>query len=216
MRENHQSCQNPDAKVLTTNMYLAYVRVSTASQENSIDSQKRAIIAFLAQKGIQATQVRFYEDLGISGSKQSRPALDLMLSDLEAYKGATVVCYSLSRLGRSVMNLLSLIERFQSQNVSLISVTEHLDINTPFGRLILNLLASLAQMERELIVSRVKMGLEGARARGVRLGRPAKRNSDLIQELNARGCTRKEIAQLAGVSAATVSRELNGFFQKAV
>jgi DNA invertase Pin-like site-specific DNA recombinase len=196
--------------------YLAYVRVSTASQENSIDSQKRAIVAFLVQKGAHEAQIRFYEDLGVSGAKQSRPALDLMLRDLESAEGATVVCYSLSRLGRSVMNLLGLIERLQAQNVSLISVTEQLDISTPFGRLILNLLASLAQMERELIVSRVKTGLEGARSRGVKLGRPRKRNSELIRELNAKGCTRIEIARLAGVSAATVSRELNGFFQKAV
>lgn len=195
-------------------MYLAYIRVSTINQENSIDSQRRAIVSYLAQKGVSERDIRFYEDLGISGSKQTRPALDEMVEDLARYEGSTVICYSLSRLGRSVMNLLALIERFQAHKVSLVSVTEQVDLATPFGRLILNLLASLAEMERDLIISRVKTGLDGARARGVKLGRPSKRNTDLIRTLKSRGMTNKEIAKLAQVSESTVSRELCGFFQK--
>jgi DNA invertase Pin-like site-specific DNA recombinase len=188
--------------------YYAYIRVSTASQESSLDSQKRAIVTYMAPQGVRPHQIQFYEDLGVSGAKHSRPALDQMLKDIGGTSGVTVICYSLSRLGRSVTHLLALIEHFQANKVTLMSVTEQLDISTPFGRLILNVLASLAQMERELIVSRVRTGLEGARARGSKLGRPRKRNSELIRELRAQGMSHRKIAKLAKCSTWSVAQEL--------
>lgn len=189
-------------------MVFAYLRVSTTTQENSLDAQRMAIEAYLAPKGVTSDQIRFFTDWGVSGAKGSRPGLDQMLAAIPIIGCKTVVCYSISRLGRSVINLLALIQQLEAMEVEIHSVTESLDLRSPFGRLILNLLASLAQMERELIVSRVRSGLEAARKRGKVLGRPRTRNSEAIRQLKQNGYSQRAIAKLLGYSRNTVQREL--------
>lgn len=180
-------------------MVYAYLRVSTAGQENSMDSQRRAIELFIRQKSI-TKEIRFFEDLGVSGSKSSRPGLDDLMGELRKGQVTTLVCYSISRLGRSVIHLLTLIQELDTLGVTVHSVTESLDTKSPFGRLILNLLASLAQMERELIAGRVVNGLRAARERGKKLGRPTKVNRNIVRALVVQGLKYREISKLTGAS----------------
>ena len=104
-----------------------------------------------------------------SGIKTDRPELEKMMSQLR--KGDVVCIYKLDRLGRSLKNLLELVAEFEKREVGLRSLTDSIDTTTPQGRLVLNIFASLAEFERDLIRERTKAGLEAARARGRKGGR---------------------------------------------
>lgn len=186
---------------------IVYLRVSTSEQKT--DSQRVAIEGYLKARGIAEYEV--YEDEGISGSRQSRPALDRLMADIEAGTVLTVITYSLSRLSRSVSHLLRVLERFEAHQVGFVSVTENLDLSTPAGRLLLTILGSIAQFEREIIVARVCAGLDAAKKRGTKLGRPRTRNSQLIRSLHAQKMSLRKIASVAGCSLATVQAELAAY-----
>lgn len=181
-----------------------YLRVSTAEQ--STDSQRVAIESHL--KTHNRANFVFYEDEGVSGVKQSRPALNRLLAEIELGQIEVVITYSLSRLSRSVGHLLQMLEKFEANKIRFISVTENFDLATPAGKLLLNILGSIAQFEREIIVQRVKSGLEAAKKRGKKLGRPKTRNSQLITKLKQQGLSLRKIASVVGCSLATVQAEL--------
>lgn len=147
---------------------IAYYRVST--QDQSVDMQRRDIRAYCEGRGLPLGQE--YSDGGISGAKASRPGLDALLRDVRRRRVGTVIVWSLSRLGRSLKNLLALIEEFESCGVSLVSLKEGWDLSTSTGKMIFQVMGALAEWEREQIRERVRGGLRAARARGSRLGRP--------------------------------------------
>jgi DNA invertase Pin-like site-specific DNA recombinase len=134
-----------------------------------------------------------------------------MLSELS--NGDTVVIESLSRLGRSVKNLSELMERFNTQNIRLVSMKETIDTTTPTGKLLYTILSSLAQFERDILVERTNEGLKAARARGRCGGRP-KTNVKAVQKALALYYTKEysitEITELTGVSASTLYRAIKG------
>lgn len=135
-----------------------YIRVSTQDQvENySIGIQKERLEALCKSKGWDIFEV--YIDGGYSGSTLDRPALQQMLFDLKNID--VVVVYKLDRLSRSQRDTLSLIEEhFLKNNVDFVSMTETLDTSTPFGKAMLGILSVFAQLERETIAERMKMGL---------------------------------------------------------
>ncbi len=181
-----------------------YLRVS--SDHQSTESQLVVIKRVLSGHGI--TEFEIYRDEGISGTRTRRPGLDKLLADVEAGNIKTVVTYSLSRLSRSVAHLLSTLKALEAAKVNFISVTESIDLSTPAGRMLMVILGSIAEFERELIVQRVKAGLEAAKKRGVRLGRSKTRPSNLILQLKAEGMSFRRIAKVAGCSVAAVQREL--------
>lgn len=146
----------------------------------------------------------------MTGTKAHRPELDEMRSRLES--GDTVVIYSLSRLGRSTKDLLTIIEEFRDKGVKLISVKEMIDTETPSGRLLITVLAAVAEFERDTIVQRTNDGLRAARERGRKGGRPkadAKALNKAVKLYNTKTHSIKEIAELTGISSATLYRELN-------
>jgi len=186
------------------NKIAIYLRVSTSDQ--STDSQRTAIQTYLNTRGI--VEYEIYEDQGISGSKQSRPALNHLMTEIALGSITTVITYSLSRLSRSVTHLLKILEELENANVGFISITENIDLKTPAGKLLMTILGSIGQFEREITVQRVKAGLDAARKRGQLLGRPKTRNSQLIQNLRSQGLSLRKIASAVGCSLATIQTEM--------
>lgn len=141
-------------------MKIGYARVSTKDQNLDLQLDE------LKTAGCE----KIYQDLGVSGSKASRPELDNMLNNLRS--GDVVVIWKLDRLGRSLKDLLTLVEGFNSRKIGLQSLHDPIDTTTPQGKLIFNIFASLAEFEKDVIRERTKAGLESARTRGRVGGRP--------------------------------------------
>lgn len=149
-------------------MIRAYVRVSSDRQvqDNGTDSQRHAIKGALASEGL-AVDV-WYEDLGLSGKSMGRPAMDRLVADLGA--GDTVIAYSLSRLGRTPIGLLQLLETIRDKGARLRLLKESADTSTPTGRLYFLIAAGFAELEREQIIERTSTGLAARKAKGLPLG----------------------------------------------
>lgn len=160
---------------------VAYLRVSTTEQVGGMESQERVIRTYCEQNGLK--DVEFFKDHGISGTKSSRPALDEMMAAVERGEVNTCIVYSFSRFARSTTHLLNALSRFKATNTAFVSLTERIDTNSAVGVAIFSILASIAQLERDLIADRVKIGLANARAKGKLIGRKKLRDSDLIRKL---------------------------------
>ena len=111
-------------------------------------------------------------DTGISGTKERRPALDRMMVEVKARRVDVVVVAAFDRFGRSVRHLVEALELFRHLGVEFISLREQVDTGSALGQAIFTIIAAIAQLERSLIVERVKAGLRRAKAEGKRLGRP--------------------------------------------
>ena len=179
-------------------MLIGYARVST--EEQSLDLQVDA----LQQVGCK----QVFTDK-ISGSKTDRPGLSEALSLLR--EGDVLVIWKLDRLGRSVKALVDFVEQLEKREVQFRSLTDGIDTTTPAGRFFFHVMASLAQMERELIVERTQAGLAAARKRGSKMGRKRQMTESKIKsakKLLAEGTPPKEVAKDLGVSVPTLYRWL--------
>lgn len=177
-------------------MVVGYARVST--QDQNLNMQVDALKTYGAQ--------RIYEEK-ISGTKKERPQLDEMLSYIR--QGDTVVVWKLDRIGRSFKNLIEIVNGFGESGVNFVSLKENIDTFSATGKLVFNLFASLAEFERDMIVERTKAGLNSARARGRKGGRPSKSDDDVklaLKMYDSKDYTITEITTLTGVSKATLYR----------
>ncbi|MGK5087035.1 recombinase family protein [Bdellovibrionota bacterium FG-2] len=184
-----------------------YCRTSTDRQGTGLEAQERALLDFCRAKSIEDYIV--FRDEGISGIKSSRPSLDKMMALVREGKISSVVVYSFSRFARSTQHLLEALEEFKSHGVAFASVSESVDTGTPMGKAVFTILSAISQLEREILVERVKNGLHNARAKGKQLGRKKTRNSKLIKELASQGMCYRRIAELANCGITTVHRELS-------
>jgi len=146
-----------------------------------------------------------------SGMKSTRPALNQLLSDARKRKFSRVIVMRIDRLGRSVSNLLEILETFRSLDIEFISLSESIDTSTPTGMMVFTVLAAVASLERSIIVERVKSGLEHAKRRGVRLGRPRIKNLDTsevskIRAERRKGATLRALAKAHGTSLWSVHK----------
>ncbi|MBK9293305.1 MAG: recombinase family protein [Oligoflexia bacterium] len=182
-----------------------YARVSTTDQSTGMESQVRVLKQYCEQNNI--TNVEFFTDEGISGTKSSRPALDRMMAAVETDEISSVVVYSFSRFARSTTHLLNALQIFKKKGVHFVSLTEKIDTNSAVGVAIFSILASISQLERDLIADRVKIGLANARAKGKLIGRKKMRDSDLIRKLLKSGLTYRAISLIAKVSHGSVHQE---------
>ena len=181
---------------------LGYARVSTTSQ--NLDVQLRA----LTEAGVPAELV--FTDK-ISGTQADRPGLAALMA--EAREGDTLVLYSLDRLGRSLVHMVTTIDELIRRGVALRSLTDTIDTTTPSGRFQLNVFVAMAEYQRALIVERVQDGLEAARARGVQLGRKSPITPEqvrAIHRLHRAGLSHYKIHRRVGVSKGAVGRVLRG------
>jgi putative DNA-invertase from lambdoid prophage Rac len=153
----------------TKNPTIVYLRVSTAEQET--DSQEHQVLEYCRVRGWQPPII--FRDAA-SGASSSRPGLEQMLTQVRAGGVHQVVTYKLDRLGRSLTHLAIIVGELQMRNVALICTSQGIDTSkqNPVGQLQLGVLMAVAKFERALIKERTMAGLEVARKRGKRLGRP--------------------------------------------
>jgi putative DNA-invertase from lambdoid prophage Rac len=180
---------------------VIYTRVSTADQ--NCELQLAELRQFANRHGWDIVNV--YSDT-LSGSKASRPALDRLMADARDGKFDCVVVWKLDRFGRSVLHLSQQLAALASYGVRFISTTQGLDTDASntCAKLMLTLLAGVAEFERELIVERTVAGIEAARKRGVQLGRrPRVFRRDEVQRLRAEGKSWKAISTALGVPVGT-------------
>lgn len=190
-----------------------YMRVSTTDQ--LLDMQRRELETYCRARGYDTWQE--YTDHGISGAKTSRPGLDALLQAVRRRQAHTVVIWSLSRLGRSLKHLLTVIEELEACGVALVSLKEGWDLGTPTGRMIFQILGALSEWEREQIRERVKSGLAAAKGRGRRLGRPTvPYNPADVTALREAGLSYRAISQRVGVSRQTIARLLSQNLEKSL
>ena len=177
-------------------MLIGYARVST--QDQNLDLQTEALTTVGCKK--------IYNDK-ISGSRAERPGLTKALEMLR--EGDTLVVWKLDRLGRSVKNLVDLVGELHQQGIQFKSLTDAIDTGTPSGRFFFHVMASLAEMERELTVERTRAGLEVARQLGRKGGRRRQMTESKIEsakKLLANGVPPRDVATNLGVSVPTLYR----------
>jgi len=151
-----------------------YARVSTDMQ--TTQNQLLELRDYCERRGWAVTKE--YVDDGYTGSAASRPALDDLLRDAKRGRFDLLVVWKLDRISRSLRNLLLLLDDLQHSGVSFASITEGIDLTTPGGRFMAHLLGALSEYEKQIIVQRVRLGLQRARKEGKRLGRPCADVSD--------------------------------------
>ena len=186
-----------------------YLRISTGKGAQKTDSQEYAIKRYCSARGWKVLEI--YTDK-MSGGKASRPELDRMVQDMRAGKVARVVVYKLDRCGRSLTHLCLLIDEMNNLGVPLICVSQGIDTseNNPCAKFQLDVLKAVCEFERNLIRERVNSGLAAARAKGVRLGRPAtlqRRRADVL-ELRKQGKGIREISRELKMPVASVFKVL--------
>jgi site-specific DNA recombinase len=139
---------------------------------NSLDAQREACEAYVASQRAEGWLLvpDRYDDGGVSGGTLERPALKRLLADIEAGKVDIVVVYKIDRLSRSLMDFTRLVEAFDRNNVTFVSVTQSFNTTTSMGRLTLNILLSFAQFEREVIGERIRDKVAASRKKGIWMG----------------------------------------------
>jgi DNA invertase Pin-like site-specific DNA recombinase len=183
-----------------------YLRVSTDSQ--TTENQRQALEAVAAQRG--RTVVKVYEDAGISGAKgrDKRPSFDSMLKDASRARFDVVMAWALDRLGRSLVGLLDTLHELETAHVDLFLHQQAIDTTSPAGRMFFHVTGAFAEFERGMIRQRVNAGLDRARAKAVRLGRPrvdASKEAAVRVSLAA-GTSIGKTAALCRVGSGTVQR----------
>jgi len=182
---------------------LGYTRVSTVHQDDEL--QRDA----LRTVGVQGDHI--YSDV-VSGTKEARtrPGMQRLLGF--ARPGDTVVVWRIDRLGRSLLDVLATVHELREKNIAVQSISDGIDPATTTGRLMLNMLGTLAEYERELIVERVNAGLAASRKAGTVFGRPLSdpkvigEKLEVVWAARERGKSAADAARLAGWSRATLYR----------
>jgi DNA invertase Pin-like site-specific DNA recombinase len=143
-----------------------YARVSTSNNGQDTDLQTNELREYAEHRGWRI--VREYVDRGVSGCKDSRPALNELLADVHQRKCDVVLVWKLDRMGRSLRHLVNTLAELEARGVAFVSLQDNLDLSTPAGRLMFNVIGAMAEFERALIQERVKAGIRNARAKGRR------------------------------------------------
>ncbi len=185
-----------------------YARVSTSDQNNAI--QIRELTEYIERRHWEAAGV--YQDQ-ISGAKVSRPGLDRLMADAHQRRFDAVLVWKLDRFGRSLVHCVSGIQELSSLGIRFIATSQGLDTDesNPTSKLLLHILAAVAQFERELIRERVSAGMRSAQAKGTRSGKPIGRPRVVfdraeILRLHQEGVSLAKIAARTGLGRGTVFR----------
>jgi len=182
-----------------------YARVSTTDQ--STDSQLLDLRRYVSERGWNI--FREYVDEGISGTKDSRPALNELMNDAKKRKFDVVLVWRFDRFARSTKHLILALEEFKNLGIDFVSYQENIDTSSPLGSAIFTIISAVAQLERDIIAERVKAGLRRAKENGKKLGRPSKKVDRYeIRRLRSEGRSLRQIAAELNVSKNTVARHL--------
>ena len=179
-----------------------YARVSTTEQ--STDSQLLDLRRYVRERGWDI--FREFVDEGISGTKDSRPALNELMNDAKKRRFDVVLVWRFDRFARSTRHLINALEEFKNLGIDFVSYQENIDTSSPLGSAIFTIISAVAQLERDIIAERVKAGLRRAKENGKKLGRPrAVVDVQEVQRLRSQGLSLRAIAIETGVSRTTVS-----------
>ncbi len=185
-----------------------YARVSTKGQDT--DNQIDQLREVASKAGWEISEV--FVDHGISGAKgrNQRPGLDTLLKAVTRRDVTRVMVWSVDRLGRSLQDLIATLNEINESGADLYLHQQSIDTSTPAGRALFGMLGVFAEFERSIISSRVRAGLEKAKARGQKLGRKAVPPiiKKQIRELREDGLSQTKIANRVGLSQAKVSQVL--------
>jgi DNA invertase Pin-like site-specific DNA recombinase len=191
-----------------------YARVSTRDKDQDPEAQLAQLRHYCALAGWTVSEV--YTDVGVSGSTERRAELDVLLEKAREYARPfdVVVVWKFDRFARNVGFLLRSLEQFRRCGVGFVSVTERIDTTTPMGKMVLTVLGAIAELESNFMSERVKAGMENARRKGKRLGRPSLEvDGTQILELRAQGATLRTIGATVGASAGFVHFWLRKWYQ---
>lgn len=183
-----------------------YARVSTADQ--STENQSIDLRRYAGQRGwIIAKE---YVDHGFSGTKDSRPALDVLMADARRRRFDVVLVWKFDRFARSARHLLVALDQFNGLGIDFVSVQDAVDTSSAYGKAMFTIIAAMAELEREIIRQRVLNGVQKAKERGVTLGRP-KATVDLaaILAMKDDGQSVREIAAQLSVGKSTIAKLLS-------
>lgn len=182
---------------------VLYMRVSTVDQHP--ETQVHDLRQMAAQRGLQI--VGEYTDHGISGTRTRRPGLDQMMDDARRGHFDVVLVWACDRLARSVKHFLEVLDELNRLTVEFVSFRENLDTGGPLGRAVVIIVSAIAELERSLIVERVRVGMRRARLEGRHIGRrPLEIDRGAVLRDRASGRSLSQIAQTFRISRATVSR----------
>jgi DNA invertase Pin-like site-specific DNA recombinase len=182
-----------------------YLRVSTIDQHP--ETQLLDLRQMAAQRGYEV--VAEFTDR-ISGTRPKRPALDQMMADARRGRFDIILVWACDRIARSTRHLLEVLDELNRIGVEFVSFRENLDTAGPLGRAIVVIIGAIAELERSLIVERVRAGMRRARLDGQRIGRaPLVLDSAAIQQERQRGLSIRQIAKGHSISTATVQRVLH-------
>lgn len=186
-----------------------YARVSTSNGNQDPEMQLRELRDYAGRR--EWTIAAEYIDQGVSGSKESRPALNDLMAAAHRRKFDAVLVWKTDRFGRSLKHLVNSLAELGALGVAFVSFRDNLDLSTPSGRLMFQIIGAMAEFERALIQERVRAGLRNARAKGKRLGRPrAIVDVCRIASLRAQGRSWAQITDEIGVSKGTAQRAFAG------
>ena len=183
-------------------MIAIYARVSTDRQ--STESQLNALREYAGKRAWAISKE--YIDEGYTGSNTKRPAFTAMMADAKKRKFDVLLVYKLDRLSRSLKDLIMTLDDLKSIGIDFISYDNGLDTTTPTGRLIFNVVGAVAEFEKDIIRERVRAGLENAKRKGKRLGRPpvSSRLVDEAKKLRSEGMSFRQIGKRLGIPESTV------------
>jgi DNA invertase Pin-like site-specific DNA recombinase len=183
-----------------------YARVSTTNGQ-SPEMQLSDLREYASRRGWEVFAE--YVDNGVSGAKESRPELNRLMADAHRRRFDVVLCWKVDRFGRSLKHLVNTLADLDSYGIAFISLRDNLDLSTPSGRLMFQIIGAMAEFERSLIQERVRAGLRNAKLKGKILGRPPLAlDCSRIARLRASGASIRTISAQLGVSASTVHKTL--------
>lgn len=186
-----------------------YARVSTSHQGQDVGLQLDELRLVAAQRGWSV--VAEHVDDGRSGADRTRPALAAALDDARLGRFDLLAIWKIDRLARDTRHLLDVVAQLEGYGVGLVSLRDsHIDTSTAHGRFSLQILSSVAELEKAMIRERVIAGIQRARRRGVKLGRPrVELDMRPVHAMLAQGHSVRETARALGVSGRTLRRRLN-------
>ena len=184
---------------------VLYCRVSTIDQHP--ENQLNELRQFAAQRGLRI--VGEYTDRGFCGARARRPALDRMMEDARRHKFDVLMVWSCDRLARSTKHLLQMLDELNGFGIQFLSQREAIDTEGPLGRAIIVIVSAMAELERCIIIERVRAGMRRAKSEGRRIGRaPLQVNRVVLLRDRERGMSLNQLAKAHGISKASVCRVL--------
>src|SRR5271169_5944024 len=191
---------------LTIARVALYARISTLNGQDP-EMQLSELREYASRRGWEIAGE--YTDEGVSGSKESRPGLNQLMADAHRREFDAVLVWKIDRFGRSLKHLVNALADLGAYGVAFVSFRDNLDLSTPSGRLMFQIIGAMAEFERSLIQERVRAGLRNARAKGKKFGRPRVQvNAARVAELRCEGFSWSQVCRTLNVSKGSAQRSV--------